>query len=160
MHTNTEQDSEDIFSFLVLVHRKMSKPLEDYFKDKFTSLQFNSLCALRASGTMTMTELAHIMHTPKQQMTKMIDRLVEEGHIVRTNDVEDRRCIRISISKETAEYIAVQRRQFLQLLEDNLYHSESEDYDEFFQSIRNINRILRKFPQSVNVPSNSINKGE
>lgn len=160
MHTNNRQDSDDIFSFLVLIHRKLSKPLEDYFKGKFTSLQFNSLCVLYAYGSMTMTELARIMHTPKQQMTKMIDRLVEEGHIIRTNDSEDRRCIRISISKETAEYIAVQRRQFLGLLNGHLQCSAAEDYDEFFNSIRSINRILRKFPKNIDAPINSFSEGE
>lgn len=154
------QDSEDIFSFLVLVHRKMSRPLGDFFKDEFTTLQFNLLCVLHAYGTMTMTELAKIMHTPKQQMSKMIDRLVEEGHIIRTADAEDRRCIRISVSNETSKYIAVRRNRFLKLLEDHLRRSGDDDYDEFFQSVRSINRILRKFPKNIDAPTNIYNEGE
>lgn len=146
MRTSGDLDSEEIFSFLFLVHRKMSKPLEEHFKDTFTSLQFNALCALRASGSMTMTELAHMMHTPKQQMTKVIDRLVEEGHIVRSMDTDDRRCIRISISDNTAKYISQRRKQFISAFKEDFQDLDREDYDEFFQAVRAINRILRRCP--------------
>lgn len=146
MQTSGDLDSEEIFSFLLLIHRKMSKPLEEHFKDKFTSLQFHALCALCTSGSMTMTELAHMMHTPKQQMTKIVDRLVEEGHIVRNTDTDDRRCIRISISENTAKYIAKRRKQFISAFKQELLDVDCEDYDKFFQAVRLINRILRRYP--------------
>ena len=145
------QTDEDIFNFIVFVHRKLEKPFEGYFKDRFTSLQLNALCTLCASGKMTMSELAASLHTPRQQMSRMIEKLYEDGHIVRSFDQNDRRKICISVSEETAEYINAGREQFDLAFKTKFKGFDETDYKDFKTAIRIVNRILTKFPQKDGV---------
>lgn len=145
------QTDEDIFNFIVSVHRRLEKPFEDYFKDKFTSLQLNALCVLCASGEMTMSELAASLHTPRQQMSRMIEKLYEDGHIVRKFDQNDRRKICISVSDETAKYINGGREKFVYALRAEFEGFDKTDYGDFKTAIRIVNRILTKFPQKDSV---------
>ncbi len=142
------QKDEEIFNFMVFVHRKLSKPFEDYFKGRFTSLQINALCILCTSGPMTMGELAACLHTPPQQMSRMIEKLYEEGHIVRSCDPGDRRKIRISVSEDTARYIIRGREWFADSLRTFMDTLDENDCEEFKSAVRSVTRILTKIPQS------------
>lgn len=145
------QTDEDIFNFIVSVHRRLEKPFEDYFKDKFTSLQLNALCILCTSGEMTMSELAASLHTPRQQMSRLIEKLYEDGHIVRKFDQSDRRKICISVSEETAKYIGSCRQKFVSALKNEFEGVDTADYGDFNTAVRIVNRILTKFPQNDSV---------
>ena len=120
-NNQSAQKDDDIFNFMVFVYRKLSKPFEDYFKGQFTSLQINALCVLCAAGPMTMSELAASLHCPPQQMSKMIEKLYEEGHIVRSFDCVDRRKVHISVSDETAKCINRGRKKFKQFFIQSIF---------------------------------------
>ena len=141
------QKDEDIFNFMVFVYRKLSKPFEDYFKGKFTSLQLNILSILCTGGPMTMSELSASLHCPPQQMSRMIEKLYEEGHIVRSFDCSDRRKTYISVSDDTARYINRGREKFVNSLKTVMKEYDEKDYAEFKIAIQSINRILTKIPQ-------------
>ncbi len=143
------QRDEDIFHFMVFVYHKLSKPFEDYFKDEFTSAQIHALFVLSTSGPMTMSELAAALHCPPQQMSRMIEKLYEQGDIVRSFDASDRRKIHISVSQETAQYIKYGREKFVGSFNAVLKSFDERDYEEFKSSIRTVNRILNKIPQNM-----------
>ncbi len=145
------QTDEDIFNFIVFVHRKLAKPFEDYFKDKFTSLQLNALCILCTSGPMTMSELAASLHTPRQQMSRMIEKLYEDGHIVRSFDRNDRRKVCISVSDDTAKYINDGREKFTSAFKTTFKGFSETDYKDFNTAIGIVNRILTKIPPKSKV---------
>lgn len=139
---------EEIFNFMVFVHRKLSKPFEDYFKGRFTSLQINALCILCTSGPMTMGELAACLHTPPQQMSRMIEKLYEEGRIVRSHDPCDRRKILISVSEDTALDIVHGREWFTNSLRAFMDTLDEKDREEFKSAVRSVTRILTEIPQT------------
>jgi DNA-binding MarR family transcriptional regulator len=139
---------EEVFNFMVFVYRKLAKPFEDYFKGEFTSLQINALSILCTSGPMTMSELSASLHCPPQQMSRMIEKLYEEGHIVRSFDRKDRRKIHISVSDGTAKYINCGREKFVNSLSTVIKGFDESDYEDFRNAVQSINRILTKFPQN------------
>lgn len=147
MANQSGRADEDIFHFLVCVHSALTKPFEDHFRGKFTSLQLYALCVLCANGPMTMSELAASLHTPRQQMSRMIEKLYEEGHIVRSLDTRDRRKIRISVSETTAKEITNGREKFDKALKSALNGFSEADYKDFNAAVRIVNRILTKIPQ-------------
>jgi DNA-binding MarR family transcriptional regulator len=146
-HSSSPKD-EEIFNLMVFVYRKLSKPFEDYFKGRFTSLQINALCILCTSGPMTMGELAACLHTPPQQMSRMIEKLYEEGHIVRSYDPSDRRKIRISVSEDTARYIVRGKECFANSLRTFMDTLDEKDCEEFKSAVHSVTRILTKIPQT------------
>ncbi len=80
----------------------------------------------RHDGNMTMTELANLAGMPKQQMSKIVDRLVDGGFAERLSDPGDRRVIRLRPTERADEYVqqfleqdaAPYRRFFEELTED------------------------------------------
>ena len=135
--------NEEVFRFMVYVYRRLRKPFEDSFRTKFTSLQLNALCTLFVGGPRTMTELSGIMRIPKQQMTKLVEKLVEEGHIVRAYDSADRRKILISVSEGTAKEISRGWASFQKEISEKLEQFSQSDYDEFIGAVRVINGLSR-----------------
>ena len=80
----------------------------------------------RSSRTMTMTELANFARMPKQQMSKLVDKLVEGGFAERLSDPDDRRVIRLRATEKADEYVksflekdAAEFREFFEQLEDD-----------------------------------------
>lgn len=80
--------------------------------------------ALRRHGdTVTMTELSRLARMPKQQMSKLVDRLVDSGFAERLSDPDDRRVVRLRTTARAEEYIqhflekdAAEYRTFFDLL--------------------------------------------
>lgn len=54
---------------------------------------------------MTMSELGEYMRIPKQQMTKLINQLVDRSFVERQYDPGDRRIIKIVTTESATEYI-------------------------------------------------------
>ncbi len=138
---------EDIFHFMFFVYRKLSKPFEDYFKGEFTSLQLNALCILCTDGPITMGGLAASLHTPPQQMSRMIEKLYEGGHIVRSTDPADRRKVLISLSDSTYKRILKGREKFAAAVIKEIQGLNEDDYSAFKDAVKVINRILTDIPE-------------
>mgnify|MGYP004646818283 CR=1 FL=1 len=77
----------------------------------------------RHSGNMTMTELANFAGMPKQQMSKIVDKLVDGGFAERLSDPDDRRIIRLRPTERADEYV----RQFLE--------QDAAPYRQFFEDL-------------------------
>lgn len=77
----------------------------------------------RHSGNMTMTELANFAGMPKQQMSKIVDKLVDGGFAERLSDPNDRRIIRLRPTERADEYV----RQFLE--------QDAAPYRQFFEDL-------------------------
>ncbi|APM38825.1 hypothetical protein CKR_1355 [Clostridium kluyveri NBRC 12016] len=146
--SNIENDYvQDMVNYLILVHEKLSKPFEDCFKEKLSALQFNTLCVLRSYGSLTMRELAERMNLSKQQMTKIIAKLVKINFAERNYDKDDRRIIKISATKEADEYIKLESKAFARRLKDIVNSLNEEDLKDLENAIKSMNKILPKFPK-------------
>lgn len=144
------QVTGDIADMVVLISEHLSRPFEERFKDNFTALQIYTMCKLAMDGPMTMTELAEAMHVTKQQMTKVIGKLCQEGHVSRHHDEHDRRIIISEVSLETIEYIKARREGFAEYIKETFSKLNDEEIEELSGAIRTINRIMHKLSPSVN----------
>ena len=138
---------EEIFELMLSVHSGLSKPFEDYFRGEFTSLELNALCALCAGGPFTTTELAGILHIPRQQMSRTVEKLYERGCIERGECEEDRRKLLITVSPRTAESIRACRRRFEQEVRESLRGSGGAEYRKFLTAAEIVNRMLMRIPK-------------
>lgn len=77
----------------------------------------------RSNRTMTMTELANFARMPKQQMSKLVDKLVDGGFAERLSDPDDRRIIRLRATEKADEYIAA------------FFEKDAAEYREFFDQL-------------------------
>ena len=70
-----------------------------------------------------MTELANLARMPKQQMSTLVDRLVDGGFAERLSDPDDRRVIRLRATEKADEYIAA------------FFEKDAAEYREFFNQL-------------------------
>ena len=79
--------SQDFLESLILIHnnfyRQMHMPVPIN--------QMGVLCALRSDPNLTISEISRWLNISKQQMTILIDKLVQNGLIEKNIDVSDRR---------------------------------------------------------------------
>ena len=62
--------------------------------------QFELLVELRKAGPMAVGELAHVTGLSPASVSQMVDRLSEQGHVERVRSEEDRRIVKVGLSKQ------------------------------------------------------------
>ena len=94
MQTNEIQ--ELLLDTIPAWHYWFARPFKRMLNDGVSLDMYYCIQSMRRSGrTMTMTELANFARMPKQQMSKLVDKLVEGGFAERLSDPDDRRVIRL-----------------------------------------------------------------
>lgn len=143
-HTEIKKIQEAILAVLPVWNYKIEKPFKQMLDEGVSLEMYYCIRTLRWRGALTMSELAHLVKMPKQQMTKMVNRLVEQDFAKRIYDSSDRRIIKIELTDNAMKYIdqflAHDAECFQKLLEEM---SEAERSD-FMQAISTLMRILYK----------------
>lgn len=85
---------------------KIAKPFKQ-LQDEGVSLEmYYCIKTLQwGGGMMTMSELGRYTTMPKQQMTKMVNRMVEQAFVERVYDSTDRRIIKIRLTDTAQNYL-------------------------------------------------------
>lgn len=123
--------SERFVQNLLLVmpdwHSKLVKPFKDTLNGEMSLETYYCLETLKVQGTATMTGLARQMKVPKQQMTKLVDRLWESGFVERIHNEQDRRVTWIRLTPKAGSYLDeyfLKNTAFIQMLEEQLTEDE------------------------------------
>ncbi len=106
-----EKAAESLLKFLPFMHEKFLNPMERLVFHRMSKQQFFALMMLFRKGPQTMSELSAAMHISKQQMTPLMDRLLEQKLGERFTDSQDRRVIRIDITEAGRELMTEILRQ-------------------------------------------------
>ncbi len=105
MQTNEIQ--ELLLDTIPAWHYWFARPFKRMLTDGVSLDMYYCIQAMRRSGrTMTLPELANFARMPKQQMSKLVDKLVEGGFAERLSDPDDRRVIRLRATEKADEYVA------------------------------------------------------
>ena len=137
--------SERFVQNLLLVmpdwHSKLVKPFRDTLDNEMSLETYYCLETLRACGTATMSELAHQMKVPKQQMTKLVDRLSQRRFVERVQGTDDRRVTWIRLTpgavSDLDEYY-LKNTAFIQMLEEKLTQDELERLNDAVEALEEI----------------------
>ncbi len=88
-----------------LIERQIKRGLRGDFET--TLPRFDALAQLdRAGGTMTMRELSSHMMVTNGNITAIVDRLLEDGFVVRRADPKDRRVHKVQLTDAGREFLA------------------------------------------------------
>ena len=130
-------------------HYWFAKPFKRLLDDGVSLEMYYCIQFLRLNGeTMTMSELAATTGMTKQQMTKIVNRLMEHNFVERVSDPDDRRIIRLKIKDKAESYI----NRFLD--RDAAYFKEffdelaPSDRDELAQALATLLRIFKSLPHN------------
>ena len=126
-----EKISEKFVRNLLLVmpnwHSKLVRPFRDTLNGEMSLETYYCLETLKMQGTATMTELARQLRVPKQQVTKLVDKLSESGFVERVSNEEDRRVTWIRLTSKAVSYLDgyhLKNTAFIRSLEHQLTQEE------------------------------------
>ncbi len=125
---------------------KFIKSTERKMRDILSPLQMHTLFTLSCDGKHSMSDLARLIFVSKQQLTPIIDKLIEMDLVVREHDQVDRRNVTIVLSEKGYAFIDEKREEMGQLIGDMLATLPPEDIEVLNRSALGISSVLSKLP--------------
>lgn len=142
--SETERFVQKLLNVLPGWHSKLVRPLKDGLNREMSLETYYCLETLKLCGPVTMTEMSRQLRVPKQQVTKLVDKLSGHHFIKRVYREEDRREIWIELTPEAVDYLDGyyrKNRTFIQSLEEQLTKEELKKLD---QAVAVLGEILPK----------------
>lgn len=153
-HRNTERDAtlEHLYDMLFqawpLMRRKLlpSSAQQAEFGMPLSHVQV--LVMLDHRGSLSITEISQSFGIAKPNITPLVDRLIEEGLVMRERNSADRRVVNVVICEKGRERLADIYRALCDNLFDWTRSLSSEDMAAFNEALETIVRLLRKQPEA------------
>lgn len=101
----SEQFVRNLLLALPYWNSKIVRPFRESLNREMSLETYYCLETLRQIGPSTMTELAAVLKVPKQQVTKLADKLCQCEFVERIHDEKDRRLVRIRLTDMADTYI-------------------------------------------------------
>lgn len=145
MNEEITRIQESLLALLPLWNYKITKPFKQLLNEEISLEMYYCIQTLQWAGEpMSMTELTQFMRMPKQQMTKLVGRLVEGGFVRRIYDAADRRVIRLSVTDKAEEYIAKYLTEDAGYFRKLMEEMTEEDREDFRGAVETLIRVLAK----------------
>lgn len=136
---------ETLIKLLPLWQNKIARPFKQILDEGITYEMYNCMQYLVwFEDGITMTELAKALHLPKQQMTKLVNRLVDGGFVLRRFDESDRRVIKVVLTDKAKQYIEKIASCDIESYKSGFKNIDIAEAEEFQAAIETIFRILSK----------------
>lgn len=143
-HLEIKKIQGTLLDVLPVWNYKIEKPFKKLLDEGVSLEMYYCIRILQWHGSLTMSELANIVKMPKQQMTKMVNRLVEQEFAKRIYDPSDRRIIKIELTENAQKYIDRFLTQDAECFQKLLEQMSETDRSDFMQAISTLTRILYK----------------
>ncbi len=104
----------------------------------------STLASVDVHGPLGLGDLAAIEQVAPPTMTRMVNRLEEDGLVTRTTDPEDRRCVRVAMTEEGRAQLAESRRRRDAWLAERLADLDPADRDALARAVEPLERLLAR----------------
>lgn len=138
----SEQFVQNMLCVFPYWNSRLLRPFRDTLNREMSLETYYCLETVRRYDSVTMTELAGYLKVPKQQVTKLVDKLMECQFVERFSDQKDRRLIRIRLSRRAEKYLDeyyMKNKDFIRSLESRL---TEEELSELNQAVGVLLKIL------------------
>jgi len=143
----------DMLNNLYLFHRFLRKngfKYEDLDgRKKMTFSHYLTLLLLKRRGELSIYQIKALIGANKQNMTRIMDALVEKGLIKRLPNMSDRRVINIVITDKGDNYLDVWNKNKVSEINKIFTIFDDEDLDKIRFSIENIKNIILKIEDKI-----------
>jgi len=132
--------SEQFMETLLLIHI-------NFFRKKQLPLPLNQYGVLLSAYTeesLTASDACDILKISKQQMSSVIERLVQSGYIRKESDPEDRRRSLLRLTNKARELISRRNSDVQQDFKASIGNLTPSEQHLLAESIGNFNRLLEK----------------
>lgn len=136
--------SEEFFKLLMQIHKKIIKPDEFMKGLSIPPSHGKVIFYLAQKGPSSVSNIAKALCISKPNMTPIIDKLLEEGFVTRSEDPNDRRILRIEITQKAMDIFKTKRHLAIASLQATLSTLEEEDQNTLKEILPKFNDIISK----------------
>lgn len=144
MEQTTEENDAPLLFLLPVLYKQIlnSANPKEY---GLTKSHIIILLSLSLHGTLNMTQIANYVHSNKEQTTRAVAFLVEEGYVLREHDETNRKVVFIQLTDKGKELIESWRRDQTSHLHDSFRENlTEEEQTEMQDAARTLIRLLKK----------------
>ncbi len=132
----------DVFQTIPVLYRRILRP--DAAGMSPFSPPIAVLVVVKRRGPLSMSAIAQELSYSKQNLTKIVDRLVKEGLVDRSPDTSDRRVLNIEMTEKGRQFMADRRERMRARLVEDLSHLSDEELEELMDTFERVRGALPK----------------
>lgn len=129
-----------------LLKKRLIRYASHHVKHGISPMQLHILFSMLEKEDFTMSELANVVLISKQQLTPLVDKLVNAGLVQREPDADDRRVVRIRLSPAGIAFVAAHKHEVVRVFDTKLASLDSDDLIRLSTALAELKQILRKLP--------------
>ena len=101
-----------VMSIYPLIKRNVIQPMK-VNSENINPTQIFILVTLKGLGASTMSRIADEVAVSNQQLTKLVDELVEKGLVARQKDPDNRRLVLIDLTEKADTYLTTKQHEII-----------------------------------------------
>ncbi len=136
--------TELMIGLFPLLDRLFVKPMESIARGCVSNTQLRVLFILNSMGKTTMGELARKLEISKQQITSVIDGLVQMDFAERVFNPKDRRKIEIAISPKATEFLKELQEKMVVICNHYYEVLTPEEINTLWNDINEVEGLIQK----------------
>jgi DNA-binding MarR family transcriptional regulator len=105
---------------------------------------YHILRILERRGPLPVSAIGKYLFIAKQNMTTLIDRLMDDGLVERRNDAADRRIVNVILTKKGGRFLKGRVLALKKIVRDNLSKLSDEEIESLHSAFRVIRTIVHK----------------
>ncbi len=138
------ETGESIFNLTLMLHSDLANPHTISKSCDIPQSHMRVLFILKWHEKQTMSQIAKFLGISKPNLTPIIDRLIEEGYVERSENKKDRRTLLISLKDKGIGYLESLNDKVKQHTREKLEHLSEEDLASLHMYSEKIIEIVEK----------------
>lgn len=133
---------QNFITIMPLFKKKLTKPkcLENH--DNLNHSHFQILVALNEQGRSSISDIAKKLLISTPNMTKLLNKLIDDGFVERIPDQKDRRIINIELTQKGKNHVDNAFEDLVLTFKERLSSLPDEQLDKLNNSLENLKEVL------------------
>lgn len=140
--TKLELIVQNFITIMPLFQKKLIRRNCGFAHDTFNHSQFQVMAVLKDTGKQPISEVAKKLLISTPNMTKLLNKLIDEGMIERFPDQKDRRIINIDLTEKGHTYLDAKFENVKLTLKERLSPLPEGQKDKLLISLENLREVL------------------
>lgn len=140
MKSTIDQIAENLMTIQPLLFRSLARPART--KSSITPGGMYIMGTLNRKGTLSMSDIGNCLSMPKPHVTVLVDKLIDEGCVVRSNDPNDRRIINIALTDKGRSEFQELKNEISENLKEKLMQLDGDVQNQLLSVSLNMKDIL------------------
>ncbi len=133
---------QNFVKIMPLFQKKIIRNECGFRNDTFNHSHFQIMEVLRHHGTQPISEVAKKLLISTPNMTKLLNKLINEGMVERAHDTKDRRIVNISLTDKGDQYLKDKFNLMKDTLKNRLSTIPDDQLNKLNTSLENLKDVL------------------